>query len=274
MKKITIRSILFTSYTLILAILFTAYMGGRIYFLNFYILPILFGAYYFDIYGGIGLAAVSSGLSIFYANRAGYSFTDTSIIVQLIIFAVIGIVMGIFQRENNRLNNYFFKASLTDKLTGLYNYGCFTKRITEEISRAGRYGRSVGLIMIDIDYFKKYNDTYGHQKGNQVLAKIASLLRENVRQSDVVFRYGGEEFVIILPETKEETPETAERLRQTIEKEEFSGKGGEKLHLTISVGVSYYPWSTSIPYGLVEQSDRALYKAKETGRNKVCVFEG
>lgn len=274
MKKITIRAILFTSYTLILAILFTAYMHKRIYFLNFYILPILVGAYYFAFLGGIGFAGISAGFSIFFVHRAGYSFTDTPIMVQLIIFAVIGIVSGIFQRENNRLNNYFFKASLTDQLTGLYNYGCFSKRISEEISRADRYRRSVGMIMIDIDHFKKYNDTYGHQKGNQVLIKIAELLQKSVRQSDVVFRYGGEEFAVILPETDMGAREIAERLRNNVEKEEFPGKGDEKLHLAISAGVSYHPWPKETQYGLVERSDRALYTAKESGRNRVCVFEG
>lgn len=274
MKKITTRSILFTSYTLILAVLITAYMGKNIYLLNFYILPVLVGAYYFDIYGGIGFAVVSAILGTLFAYRGGYSIADTSIVVQLIVFAVIGVIAGIFQRENNRLNNYFLQASLTDPLTGLYNYGYFSKRISEEISRADRYKRSIGLIMIDIDHFKNFNDTYGHQKGNQVLVKIAVILQETVRKSDIVFRYGGEEFVVLLPETGTKSRETAERLRRNVEEAEFSGKGEEKVRLSISAGVSYHPWPKTTSYNLIERSDKALYSAKENGRNRVYVFEG
>lgn len=269
MKKITFRSIIFTSYTLILAILVTAYMGESTFLLNFYILPILFGAYYFDIYGGIGFGLLSTGLSLFFMYRAGKPIAETQMFTQIVIFAIVGIIAGIFQRENNRLNNYFLRASLTDKLTNLYNYGYFTKRIAEEIARANRYKRPVALIMIDIDHFKNYNDTYGHQKGNQVLIKLSQLITENKRQSDVAFRYGGEEFCIILPETGAEALELAERLRQKVLEEELPGN----VRITISAGISYNPYYDE-SIGLVERADRALYEAKETGRNRVCVYKG
>lgn len=266
MKKITFRSILFTSYTLILAILFTAYMEDNTYLVNFYILPILFGAYYFDLCGAIIFILISSGLSLFFMHNAGKPISDTPMITQIVIFAVVGLVAGIFQRENNKLSNYLLKASLTDKLTNLYNYGYFTKRIEEEVARADRYKRSVALVIIDIDHFKKYNDTYGHQKGNQVLVKLAQIFMENRRRSDVVFRYGGEEFCIILPETGGEAQKFAERLRKIVEAEEFPGK----VKITISAGVSYHPYKNK-NIGLVERADKALYEAKETGRNRVCI---
>lgn len=268
-KKISIRSIVFTSYTMILAILVTAYMGDNTYLLNFYILPILFGAYYFDIYGGIGFVLISTGLSLFFMHKTGKPIGDTPMVTQIVIFSVVGIVAGIFQRENNRLNNYLLMASLTDKLTNLYNYGYFTKRITEEISRADRYKHPVSLIMADIDHFKQYNDTHGHQKGNQVLVKLAQIIMENKRLADIAFRYGGEEFCIILPETGEDAQELAERLRQKVEKEEFPGNA----KITISAGVSYYPYKDK-SIGLVEGADMALYEAKGKGRNRVCVYRG
>jgi len=274
MKKISLRSVLFSSYTLILAVLVTAYLHGKLYLLNIYLLPILVGAYYFDIYGGVGFALISCGLGVLFARHAGYSIADTPVLEQLIIFVFIGGVSGLFQRENNYLNNYLLNASLTDNLTKLYNYGYFSKRVSEETARAERYKRSVGLIMIDIDHFKKYNDTYGHQKGNEVLSAIAGILQKNVRQSDIVFRYGGEEFVVMLPETAMEAQEIAERLREKVAEKKFITKGGQKVSVSISLGVSYHPYPVKTQYDLVERSDKALYKAKETGRNKVCIYEG
>lgn len=268
MKKINFRSILFIFYALALAILFTAYIQDNVYLLNSYILPILFGAYYFNIFGGLGMAILSTGLSIFFMKMAGNPIGDTPIIFQIVVFMIVGAVSGIFQKENNKLHDYLFRASLTDRLTGLYNFGYFTKRMAEEISRADRYKHAVGLVMIDIDYFKKFNDTYGHQRGNQVLITVASIFRQNIRQSDVAFRYGGEEFTIILPETSEDTEKVAEKLRKAVEQEKLPGD----LNVTISSGVSYYKPNTKMKLGLIEQADKALYTAKESGRNKVCVY--
>jgi diguanylate cyclase (GGDEF)-like protein len=267
-KKINFRSILFIFYALVLAILLTAYIQDRIYLLNFYILPILFGAYYFHIIGGIGMAVLSSGLSVFFMKMSGNPIGDTPMVVQVVVFMIVGSISGVFQRENNKLHDYLFRASLTDRLTGLYNFGYFTKRMAEEISRADRYKHSIGLIMIDIDYFKKFNDTYGHPRGNQVLITAASIFRQNIRQSDVAFRYGGEEFAIMLPETSEDTEKVAEKLRKAIEGEIFPGN----LKVTISAGVSYYRPNTKMKIGLIDQADNALYKAKDSGRNRVCVY--
>lgn len=269
MRKITFRSIAFTSYALAIAVLATAYMGDNTYLLNFYILPILFGAYYFDLYGATAFIFISSGLSLLFMHNAGKPIGDAPFAIQIVIFAIVGVVAGIFQRENNKLNNYLLKASLTDKLTNLYNYGYFTKRIEEEVARADRYKHSVALVIVDIDHFKKYNDTYGHQKGNQVLVKLSHIIMENRRRSDVAFRYGGEEFCIILPETEDGAPEFAERLRKKVEAEEFPGK----VKITISAGVACHPCKNK-NIGLVERADMALYEAKETGRNRVCVYKG
>lgn len=277
MKKMPIRSVMFISYTFILAILVTSYMGPNTYLMNFYILPILFGAYYFDIFGALIITLLSIALSMFYMKRTidllgeAPEITHIAIIfTQAVTFTVVGIISGIFQRENNKLNQYLLKASLTDKLTELYNYGYFTKRITEEISRADRYNHPVALIMLDIDHFKDYNDTYGHLNGNQALIKFAKIITESIRSSDIAFRYGGEEFTVILPETGEGALEMAERLRQKIENEVFPGN----VHLSVSSGVTYYPYSKSFPVNIVEQADKALYEAKEGGRNRVCMFRG
>lgn len=268
MRKITLRSILFISYALALAIVFTVYITDKTYFLNFYILPILFGAYYFDIYGGVILTLISTGFSMLFMHMAGNPIADTAMITQIVIFALVGMVSGIFQKENNKLNNFFLIASLTDKLTNLYNYGYFTKRMAEEIERAQRYKHNLALIMIDVDLFKEYNDAHGHQKGNQVLIRLADIFMAKVRKSDVVFRYGGEEFAIILPETGEDVMEIAESIRKRTAEEIFPGN----IHLTVSAGVAHYPYPKNVATDLIEQADKALYEAKETGRNRVVEY--
>lgn len=272
MKKTTFKSILFISYSFILALLFTLYPNQQIYTLNFYIFPILFAAYYYNIFGGVIMALLCSIIGIVSASRGGIPITAAPFITQIIIFGIVGTVAGLFQRENNRLNKYLLKASLTDMLTGLYNYGHFNERIKQEVSRSARYNRKLALIMIDIDHFKHYNDTFGHEKGNQVLIKLAQIFKNNIRQSDVAFRYGGEEFAIIIPETGESVNILAERLRKAVAEAEFTGKHDAANKATISLGVSFHPWSDDVPLNIVERADKALYQAKKSGRNRICIY--
>jgi diguanylate cyclase (GGDEF)-like protein len=162
----------------------------------------------------------------------------------------------------------------TDGLTGLYNRRSFQERLTQEVDRAIRYHRPLSLMMIDIDYFKLYNDTYGHVQGDNVLIEVAHTLKSLSRAPDIVARYGGEEFAIILPETEKTSAETfGRRLRETIEEHKFPG--AEHLPagvLTISVGLaSYVPPDTQEAF--LEAADIALYHAKRAGRNRVVVWQ-
>ncbi len=165
------------------------------------------------------------------------------------------------------------KEAITDPLTDLYNYRYFILQLNREISRAQRHTSVFSLIMIDIDFFKHYNDKYGHQSGDLILRRIAHTMLENTRTSDMVCRYGGEEFCIICPElSKEGAQKTAEKLRQIVEKLDLpqiqTVPGGK---LTISSGVSSFPPDGTTAYQLILNADKALYRAKESGRNKVCV---
>jgi len=166
------------------------------------------------------------------------------------------------------------RLASTDGLTEVYNHRTFQERLSQEIARADRYSRPLSLLMIDVDHFKVYNDTYGHPQGDIVLQDLARLLREMSRTSDTVARYGGEEFAIILPETDSVgAQKIAQRLREQVEGYAFPGKeimpGGT---LTISIGVA-----THAPAGskdaLLQAADTALYTAKREGRNRVCVAE-
>lgn len=163
--------------------------------------------------------------------------------------------------------------SITDDLTKLYNHRHFIQMLNQEVERSARYGRPVALAMIDIDFFKNYNDTYGHLEGNAVLKEVARALTLRSRQVDVVARYGGEEFAVIMPETdKANAVAMAHRLRSLVEKHAFpreaSQPGG---HLTISLGVACHPDDAGDPVDLMARADEALYRAKHEGRNKVCV---
>ncbi len=161
----------------------------------------------------------------------------------------------------------------TDGLTGLYNHRYLHQRLEQEIARCARYRRQLSLVLADVDHFKTYNDTFGHPAGDAMLIAVAEALREVSRSSDIAARYGGDEFVLILPETPVgEARVLAERARGRIEAIRISaGDGSTGAEVTLSLGVA----ALSAGGGkddLMESADAALYEAKRTGRNRVCVF--
>lgn len=168
------------------------------------------------------------------------------------------------------------QEAITDSLTGLYNKRYFNDLISKEIRRSNRYNRSLSMMMIDIDYYKKYNDQYGHRMGDEALKIISGIIRKFCRDVDFAIRYGGEEFVLLLPETsKAEAFEVAERLRKTIEAYSFPHQnpqaGGS---LSVSIGLSNYPDDACDEIELIDHSDAALYAAKHAGRNCVRNYSG
>ncbi len=161
--------------------------------------------------------------------------------------------------------------SLTDALTGLYNRRHFDHTVEREFLRSKRYGRNLSIAILDIDFFKKINDTYGHLCGDYVLKEVAYLILDNFRKTDIVFRYGGEEFVILLTETAlEQTVIPLERLRKTIEEQLFS-YNNQQIKVTVSVGAAQN--TTESVNDFLNNADKALYKAKNSGRNKVILFD-
>lgn len=171
----------------------------------------------------------------------------------------------------NRANVYaeILKHATLDALTGFYNRRQLEERIKQEASSAKRQHRSLCAIMTDIDYFKKVNDTYGHATGDLVLKTVSREIKNQLRDYDVAGRYGGEEFVILLPFTKlEEAKMVAERLRKAVEAKKIETSDKKHINVTISLGVAEYKEKD-----FIENADKALYKAKESGRNKVIVYE-
>lgn len=174
------------------------------------------------------------------------------------------------QDELKKSNALLKKLSNTDALTQLYNRRYLMATLEKELQRAERKGSSLSLVMIDIDHFKQINDQYGHQGGDQALAALAQVSRTGLRSYDFVSRYGGEEFVLTLPETiHEDALAIAERLRAKIQRHNYSGIL-KKLATTASMGVSTYPAeSVSSVADLIRAADDAMYRAKAAGRNRV-----
>jgi len=177
--------------------------------------------------------------------------------------------------ERSFLYSQVWDISIRDELTGCFNRRKFDVDIVADIANAKQYGKPLCFLMADIDWFKKYNDFYGHPKGDVLLKRISNMLVSNMRPLDRAYRYGGEEFAILLPDTdKERASHVAKRLRQTVAREQFEGEKESQPNkkVTISIGVAGFPSDAEGSDGLIEAADSALYRAKESGRNRVCVF--
>ena len=165
------------------------------------------------------------------------------------------------RRKNEELET----LSVTDGLTGLHNRRRLMESLTDEVRRSQRLKHTFSVLMVDVDHFKKYNDTFGHLAGDGVLARVAALLREATREVDDVARYGGEEFLVMLPETgMTEALEIAERVRARVAAEVFPGR-----RITVSIGVSEFPLYGNTPEQVIAAADEALYEAKREGRDRV-----
>jgi diguanylate cyclase (GGDEF)-like protein/PAS domain S-box-containing protein len=184
-------------------------------------------------------------------------------------------VMGDLFREKSKeiekMREEAVLLSYTDDLTGIYNHRFFIQQLTMEVERQKRYPSPLSLLMIDIDYFKHYNDTNGHLAGDQVLKAISILIQQGVRQTDIIARYGGEEFSAILINTdKEKAMEIGERVRRNVAETHFPNETAQpNRDLTVSIGVATFSPSISTLTDLIRQADHSLYRAKRAGRNRV-----
>jgi diguanylate cyclase (GGDEF)-like protein len=175
--------------------------------------------------------------------------------------------------ENAELHRRTEELTVIDELTETYNYRYFVQKLQEEKRRALRYNLPLSLIMVDIDWFKKLNDTLGHEAGNRVLKQLSAVIKSCIRDVDIFSRYGGEEFVVILPQTTQQEASTlGERIRARVERTKFETASGQLSTVTVSVGVSSFPENGRSHEDLVSITDQALYRAKGEGRNLVCTI--
>ncbi len=172
--------------------------------------------------------------------------------------------------DNVQLHREAQRLSTTDPLTGLWNFRYLSMSLAREIERASRFNRPLAVLMLDIDHFKRINDTYGHARGDEVLRELASRLAEEIREVDVLARYGGEEFVLVLPETGEHGAVTlAERICTAVRRQPFTaGESTVPLRVTVSIGVATFPEHGHTPATLMRHADEALYAAKGEGRDR------
>ena len=196
-------------------------------------------------------------------------YTENELELLMTINNIVSIALS-----NAGLYDEVTELSYTDGMTDLHNYRYFEMRLREEVMRHTRTKQDVSLIIMDVDYFKNYNDTLGHQAGDVVLKQLGHILKETVRENDIVARYGGEEFAVILPGvSKEGVMILAERLRARVEETPFPNEEVQPSgNLTISVGTASLPYDAKDSTELIYKADTALYHAKRTGRNRVVQF--
>ena len=164
------------------------------------------------------------------------------------------------------------ELAITDGLTGVYLRRYFLERLKEEIDRSRRFNLRFVFLMLDLDNFKSYNDRYGHLVGDSLLSTVAKIIKDNLREIDIVARYGGEELSIILPDTdKQEAEHVSMRLRQAIEKQHIRAYD-EDLQITVSIGGSIFPQDAKDIQHLIDKADQAMYRAKQMGKNRVCFW--
>jgi diguanylate cyclase (GGDEF)-like protein len=177
-------------------------------------------------------------------------------------------------RERVKMLEQLQTLATTDGLTKLFNSRHFYNQLAREVDRSNRYNPPLSLLLLDIDHFKRYNDTFGHLEGDKVLSRLAQIIKSCLRKLDTAYRYGGEEFTIILPETTGAEAElVAHRIKAAVEKEVFRPASGDPLQVTVSIGVTQYCPSEELAT-FIKRADLAMYQSKQNGRNRVTpLFE-
>ena len=282
---------------LYVSILFSLGLGKPLDFHQFYYFLILVLGIRFGMHNYYGLVVLIGAIYLLVSRWVnGFRNIYPGIIhdlVQVTYFIVFGILTSFLllrelkqRQEKEELitelqaayeqlciyNAHVEEMAITDPLTGLYNYRFFNQRLNQEADKARRFRRQLSLIILDIDNFKDFNDSYGHPAGDTALRETAKIFRDNIRDLDVLARYGGEEFMVLLPETGPDIAfMVAERIRQAVENHIFSMADDQpELSITISGGIATYPDNATTADGLVKKADDVLYLAKNRGRNNIC----
>ena len=175
-------------------------------------------------------------------------------------------------KERVRMMEKLQKLAVTDGLTKLYNSRSFYSQLETEVDRFNRYKHPLALLLLDLDHFKEYNDSYGHLEGDKVLVRFSQIIKSCLRANDSAYRYGGEEFTVILPETAgAEARTVAQRIRSALETERFSPQNEQDAKITISIGVTEYQEKEELST-FIQRADQAMYLSKQNGRNKVSML--
>ena len=297
---------------MVIAVLWIEFTGGikSIFYPGFFLLPIFAATIYCGFLDALLTAFFGSALTLFFRynqfGSAKEAFSDAAVLVNIIFFfliaAIVGYIVRILREQRastlritseletayhqlsssheqlqsyteiiEKMNKEMEQLAITDELTMLYNYRYFQIALDKELkkNKAG----SVSLLMLDVDHFKQFNELHGHLTGNKLLSEIGRIIRENVRDADTVFRYGGEEFTVIFPELEpQQVIESAEKIRRIIENTTIKTAAGKQVTFTVSAGISHYPGDSRNKSELISHADLALAEAKQGGRNQVRIF--
>lgn len=224
--------------------------------------------------GPRGMAAVTTCAGLVLALVSGRPGADGAAVgFGLGAFVLTGIAVGAGHHAQSRDARRIASLSLTDRLTGVHNYAFFADALPRECQRAERYNLSLALVILDLDRFKAFNDRWGHDAGNRLLAAVGAAIRANSRSSDIAARFGGEEFALIVPGPAAEAVEAAERIRAAVAEVTVIVAGGELAGTTVSAGVAGFQHGDGDTGArLLGQADKALYQSKGSGRDRVTLF--
>jgi diguanylate cyclase (GGDEF)-like protein len=223
-----------------------------------------------DVRGGISVSIVVAEILQEMRGNSVLLILSALGIIALII-TILYFILRVFIKDLREADRKLVEMATKDNLTGLLNRREALRRIEEEFSRSHRTLKPISFALIDVDHFKKINDTYGHSVGDHVLQTLAAILQGSLREYDILCRYGGEEFLIAFPETDRTTAKSiAERLRMSITEKELSVPVSSSLRVSVSIGVAQTEGARTIDQA-ISGADNALYAAKEKGRNQVAV---
>jgi diguanylate cyclase (GGDEF)-like protein len=251
-------------------------LTGPGYLWPLFLFPLVLGAVFFFELGSLAVTVWLGNFFVLY-----FSFTAPpgpeavrQALLGTALFFAAGLLLGRVQRRHRDTQRELAASTLTDRLTGLYNYGTFVDYLHNEVTKIDRYGGELTLLMLDLDHFKQFNDRHGHEAGNELLRRLGDTIGSLVREADVAARYGGEEFAVLIRGDETHGYELAERLRRAVETVTVDVRGGECAGTTLSAGIAAYPAAATDETELVEAADAALYESKRRGRNRVTIFTG
>jgi diguanylate cyclase (GGDEF)-like protein len=251
-------------------------LAGPGYLWPLFLFPLVLGAVFFFELGSL---LVTVWLGNFFVLSYSFAAAATPEVVRqtllgTALFLVAGLLLGRIQRRHRDTQRDLAASTLTDRLTGLYNYGTFVDYLHNEVTKVDRYGGELSLLMLDLDHFKQFNDRHGHEAGNDLLRRLGATIGSLVRDADVAARYGGEEFAVLIRGDESHGYELAERLRRAVESVTVEVRRGEPVSVTVSAGIATYPAGAADEAELVESADAALYESKRRGRNRATIFAG
>lgn len=259
--------------------LFVYYSRQLDFYWFLFVVPIFIAAATYEFFGSLIIGILSSSVIYWTVQNTTIDVADPErlfyqMILGMVVFILGGFVVGLISSKQREQQAEAEMLSNKDSLTKLFNYGYFMARLGDEVKRSKRYADAFALLMIDIDDFSKFNDTFGYEKGNRMLEKVAGIIKKSVREIDIVARYGGEEFSLILPKTGYPGAETvAEKIRKLIEAAQFEGDIEQPVvKTTVSVGIAIYPTSADTETEMIIKTTEALRKAKSDGKNRIATL--